>query len=114
MAVELDRYGSKSIFNSATAWWWNDMPRGEPNGAVRIVRPPDTKEIDMSDSEGQQQSSDQHQKDAQGAESKASTQQLPGEEIGDAADSSSVQADDDDSIEAELEGKNSSNGNEVA
>ena len=69
----------------------------------------------MSNAEGQQQSSDQTQKDGQGAESKDPPQQLRDEEIGDVADPSSIQVDGgDNSIEAELDGKNSSDGNEVA
>ena len=69
----------------------------------------------MSDSESQQQSSNQNQKDGQGAESKNPTQPLRDEEIGDAADPSSIQVDGgDNSIESELEGKKSSDGNEVA
>ncbi len=69
----------------------------------------------MSDSESQQQTSDQNQKDAQGAKSKDPTQPLRDEEIGDAADPSSTQVDGgDNSIESELEGKNSSDGNKVA
>ena len=69
----------------------------------------------MSDSKSQQQSGDQNQKDAQGAESKDPTQPSRDEEIGNAADPSSIQIDGgDNSIESELEGENSSDGNEVA
>jgi hypothetical protein len=69
----------------------------------------------MSDSESQQQSRDHNQKDVQEAKSKDPTQPLHDEEIGDAADPSSTQVDGgDNSIESELEGKNSSDGNEVA
>lgn len=69
----------------------------------------------MSDSESQHQSSDQHRKNAPGTEGKDPPRPLPDVETGDAADPSSIRAGDgDDTIEAELEGKNSSNGNEVA
>jgi hypothetical protein len=86
----------------------------EPNGAVCIAPPSATQEIKMNDSENHHQSSDQHQKDAPAAEGKDPDRQLPDDEASKAADTSSIPADEDDTIEAELEGRNSSNGNEVA
>jgi hypothetical protein len=92
----------------------SSMPRN-PDGAVCIARPSSAQEINMSDSENQHQSSDQARKDGPEAESKASARQLPDGQTGKASNSCSIPANDsDDSVEAELEGRNSSNGNEVA
>jgi hypothetical protein len=93
------------------------MPRMQrnPDGPVCIVRLSATQEFNMSDSEIQHQSSDQGRKDAPEAGGNDPARQLPDDQTGKASNSSSIPADDgDDTIEAELEGRNSSNGNQVA
>jgi hypothetical protein len=111
----MDAGRSKAIRKGGAACFLLPPLQREANGAICILQLSTNQEINMSDSEIQHPSSNPPQKARPEAQAKDPTRQLPDADAGNAAEPSSVKADDgDDTIEAELEGKNSSNGNEVA
>jgi hypothetical protein len=106
---------SKARRKSGAACFLLPPLQREANGAVCILQPSTNQETNMSDSVIQPPPSNPPQKATLEAEGKHRARQLPDDDAGNAAKPSSEKADDgDDTIEAELAGKNSSNGNEVA